>query len=124
MDHSPGFLKVVNDARPRVKEITIEQARERLVKSPKAVLLDVREDVEWQNGHAAEAAHLGKGILERDLETRYPDLNTEIIMYCGGGFRSILTADSAQKMGYRNIFSLIGGYKGMAQAGWPMKPGS
>jgi rhodanese-related sulfurtransferase len=123
MDHSPGFLKVVNDARPRVKEITIDQARERLAKNPQAVLLDVREDLEWQRGHASEAAHLGKGILERDLEARFPDPNTEIIMYCGGGYRSILTADSAQKMGYRNVFSVIGGYKGLTQAGWPMKSG-
>src|ERR1700728_511707 len=103
MDHSPGFLKLVNEARPHVKEITIDQARERLAKNPKAVLLDVREDLEWQRGHAAQAAHLGKGILERDLEARYPDANAEIIMYCGGGFRSILTADVAQKMGYKNV---------------------
>src|ERR1700734_2842976 len=106
MDHAPGFLKVVNEARPRVKEITIEQARERLAKNPKAVLLDVREDLEWEKGHAIQAAHLGKGVLERDIETKYPDPNTEIIMYCGGGFRSILTAEVAQKMGYRNVFSL------------------
>src|SRR5271168_373428 len=108
MDHSPGFLKVVNDARPRVKEITIDQAREKLAKNPKAVLLDVREDLEWQNGHAAQATHLGKGILERDLENRFPDPSTEILMYCGGGYRSILTADSAQKMGYHNVFSVMG----------------
>jgi rhodanese-related sulfurtransferase len=124
MDHSSGFLKVVNEARPRVKEITIEQARERLAKNSKAVLLDVREDLEWQNSHATQAAHLGKGILERDLENRFPDANTEIIMYCGGGYRSILTADVAQKMGYRNVFSVMGGYKRLAQAGWPMKSGS
>lgn len=124
MDHSPGFLKLVNEARPRVKEITIEQARERLAKNPKAILLDVREDLEWQKGHAAEAVHLGKGILERDLESMFPDPNTELIMYCGGGFRSILTADSAQKMGYRNVHSLMGGYKGLVQAAWPMKSGT
>jgi rhodanese-related sulfurtransferase len=121
MDHSPGFLKVVNEARPRVKEITIEQARERLAKNPKAVLLDVREDSEWQNNHAEQAVHLGKGILERDLETTFPDPGAEIIMYCGGGFRSILTADIAQKMGYKNVSSLVGGYKGLVQAQWPMK---
>jgi rhodanese-related sulfurtransferase len=121
MDHSAGFLKVVNEARPRVKEITIDQARERLAKNPQAILLDVREDLEWQRGHAVQAAHLGKGILERDLETRFPDPGTEIIMYCGGGFRSILTADVAQKMGYKNVSSLIGGYKGLVQAQWPMK---
>jgi rhodanese-related sulfurtransferase len=121
MDHSPGFLKVVNEAKPRVQEITIDQARERLAKNPKTVLLDVREDLEWQRGHAVQAAHLGKGILERDLENRFPDPSTEIIMYCGGGYRSILTADVAQKMGYKNVSSLIGGYKGLVQAQWPMK---
>jgi rhodanese-related sulfurtransferase len=120
MDHSPGFLKLVNEARPSVKEITIEQARERLAQNPQAILIDVREDVEWQKGHAAEAVHLGKGILERDLEAMFPDSNREIIMYCGGGFRSVLTADVAQKMGYRNVFSLKGGYKALVQAQWPM----
>jgi rhodanese-related sulfurtransferase len=124
MDHSPGFLKVVQEAQPRVHEITIEQARAQLAKNPHAVLLDVREDSEWQKGHAAQAVHLGKGILERDLEARFPDAQTEIIMYCGGGYRSILTADVAQKMGYRKVFSLMGGYKGLAQANWPMKSGS
>src|SRR6185436_19615747 len=89
MDHAPGFLKLVNEARPHVKEITIEQARERLKQNPKAVLLDVREDGEWQNGHAADAIHLGKGVLERDLEGMFPEPHTEIIMYCGGGYRSV-----------------------------------
>ena len=121
MDHSPGFLKMVNDAKSRVKEITIDQARERLKQNPKAILVDVREDAEWQNGHAAEAIHLGKGILERDLEKSIPDPNTEVIMYCGGGFRSALSADAAQKMGYKNVTSLIGGYKGLVAANWPMK---
>ena len=124
MYHSPGFLKIVEEARPRVKEITVEQARERLAKNPKAVLLDVREDLEWQKDHAIEAQHLGKGIFERDLEARFPDPDTEIIMYCGGGFRSVLTADVAQRMGYRKVCSLIGGYKGMVAAKWPMKTGS
>ena len=112
---------MVNEARPRVKEINLEQARERLAKNPKAVLLDVREDLEWQNGHAVEAKHLGKGILERDIEKMFPDANTELIMYCGGGFRSAMTADAAQKMGYKNVYSLMGGYKAMVQAKWPMK---
>jgi rhodanese-related sulfurtransferase len=120
MDHSPGFLKVVNEARARVREITVEQARERLAKNPKAVLVDVREDTEWQKDHAAEARHLGKGVLERDIEKMFPDTNTEIIMYCGGGFRSALTAEVAQRMGYKNVASLIGGYKGLVQAGWTM----
>jgi rhodanese-related sulfurtransferase len=121
MDHSPGFLKLVNEARSRVQEISVETARERLATNSKAILMDVREDHEWIKGHAAEAVHLGKGILERDLENAYPDKNAELIMYCGGGFRSILTADAAQKMGYTNVVSLIGGYKGLAQAQWPMK---
>jgi rhodanese-related sulfurtransferase len=120
MDHAPGFLKVVNEARPRVKEITIDDARARLSANPKAVLVDVREDAEWQQNHAVQAVHLGKGILERDIEKAIPDQNTELIMYCGGGYRSILTADVAQKMGYKNVASLIGGYKGMVQAQWPM----
>ncbi len=120
MDHSPGFLKLVNDAKSRVEEITIAEARARLAADPKVVLIDVREDGEWQAGHAVEAKHLGKGIIERDLEKAYPDPSTEIIMYCGGGFRSALTCDAAQKMGYKNVKSLIGGYKGMVAAGWPM----
>ncbi len=121
MEHSPGFLKLVNEARPYVKELTIEQARERLARNAQAVLMDVREDDEWRRGHAAEAVHLGKGILERDLEQMFPDANREIIMYCGGGYRSVLTAAVAQKMGYRNVFSLMGGYKGLVKAQWPMK---
>lgn len=120
MDHSPGFLNVVNEARPRVREVSLEQAQSMLAANPKAVLLDVREDGEWQAGHAQQATHLGKGVLERDLEKMIPDPNTEIIMYCGGGFRSILTADVAQRMGYRRVFSLMGGYKALVQAQWPM----
>ena len=124
MEHSPGFLKIVADAKTRVREISIEQARAWLAQNPKIVLLDVREDSEWNAGHAVEAKHLGKGILERDLEKLIPDVNTEIIMYCGGGYRSVLTCDAAQKMGYRSIHSLLGGYKGMAKVGWPMKSGA
>jgi rhodanese-related sulfurtransferase len=121
MDHSPAFLKLVNDAKTRVHEISIELAQARLKQNPQAVLLDVREDHEWVAGHAAEAKHLGKGILERDLERLYPDPATEIIMYCGGGFRSVLTCDAAQKMGYKNVLSLAGGYKAMVKADWPMR---
>jgi rhodanese-related sulfurtransferase len=124
MDHSPGFLKVVNEARPYVKEITVEQARERLAQNSKAVLIDVREDAEWNKQHAEEAVHLGKGILERDLENMFPETNTEILMYCGGGYRSILTAEVAQRMGYRNVFSILGGYKALVTAKWPMKSSS
>ena len=121
MEHASGFLKLVNDAKSRVKEITLDEARERLAKNPKAVLMDVREDHEWQKGHAVEAVHLGKGILERDLEKMFPNPDTEIIMYCGGGFRSALTADATQKMGYRNVYSLMGGYKALAASAWPIK---
>ena len=120
MDHSPGFLKLVAEAKKQVNEISVAEARAKLAANPKVVLLDVREDREWQAGHAAEAVHLGKGILERDLEKLYPDPQTEIIMYCGGGFRSALTCGAAQKMGYRKVHSLIGGYKGLLAAGWPM----
>lgn len=123
MDHSSGFLALVNDAKKRVNEVSVAEARARLAANPKAVLMDVREDHEWNAGHAAHAVHLGKGILERDLEKLYPDKNAEIIMYCGGGFRSALTCDAAQKMGYRNVSSLIGGYKGLVAADWPMKSG-
>ncbi len=114
---------MVNEARPRVREITIDQARERLAKNPRAILLDVREDSEWRNGHAAQAVHLGRGVLERDLEKIVPDPDAELILYCGGGYRSVLAADSAQRMGYQNVASLIAGYKGLIQAQWPMKTG-
>ena len=103
-----------------MKELTIEQARERLAANPKAVLVDVREEVEWQNGHARQAVHLGKGVLERDIEKLFPDVNTEMIMYCGGGYRSILTCDVARRMGYRNVSSLVGGYKALVGGNWPM----
>jgi len=120
MEHSPGFLKVVNDVRPKITEITVEQARARLAENPKAILMDVREDGEWTQGHAVQAIHLGKGVLERDIEKVIPDPNTELIMYCGGGYRSALTADVAQQMGYRKVASLIGGYKALVQEQWPM----
>ncbi len=121
MQHSPAFLKLVESVRPHVREVTLEQARERLRQNPRAILVDVREDNEWNAGHAAEAIHLGKGIFERDLETTAPDPSTELILYCGGGYRSALVADAAQQMGYKNVFSLIGGYKAMVAANWPMK---
>jgi len=120
MDHSIGFLALVNDAKRRITEVSVAETRARLAVNPKAVLLDVREDHEWNAGHAAEAVHLGKGILERDLEKLYPDKQVEIIMYCGGGFRSALTSDAAQKLGYKNVSSLIGGYKLLVAADWPI----
>jgi rhodanese-related sulfurtransferase len=119
MEHSPGFLKMVDEARLRIREVTVEEARRRLARNPKAVLLDVREDSEWAAGHAVQAVHLGKGVLERDIEKTIPDPNTECIFYCGGGYRSALAADAAQRMGYKNAASLAGGYRAMAASGWP-----
>ena len=124
MEHSPGFLKLVNEARPYVEEVTVDQATERLAKNPRALLVDVREDEEWTAQHATQAVHLGKGVLERDLEKSIPDPDTEIIMYCGGGYRSVLAAATARQMGYRKVSSLIGGFKGMLKASWPMKSGN
>ena len=123
MDHSPGFLSLVAEAKKSIAEVSVAEARARLTANSTVVLLDVREDHEWLAGHAAEAVHLGKGILERDLEKLYPDKQTEIIMYCGGGFRSALTCEAAQKMGYRQVFSVIGGYKGLVATGWAVKTG-
>ncbi len=124
MEYSAGFRKIVTEARPYVNELTVEQARERLAQNPQAVLLDVREDHEWQLGHAAQAVHLGKGVLERDIEQMFPDWGREIIMYCGGGYRCILAAITARKLGYRNVSSLIGGYKALLSAHWPIKTGN
>ena len=121
MNHSPGFLKLVKEAQPLVAEITVAQARERLQQNPAAMLMDVREDSEWNVGHAAEARHVGRGILERDLENLVPDPDQELLLYCGGGYRSILSAVNAGKMGYRRVYSIMGGYKAMVQAGWPTK---
>ena len=120
MQHSPGFLALVNDAKSRVRELNLDQARARLAANPDALLIDVREESEWAAGHVVEAQHLGKGIFERDLEAKFPAKDRELILYCGGGFRSALSADAAQKMGYTNVWSLDGGYKAMAAAGWPM----
>ena len=106
-----------------MKELTVAEAREHLSKNPDAVLLDVREDGEWEKEHAVEAVHLGKGILERDLEARFPDQGRELIMYCGGGYRSVLTAEVAQKLGYQNVYSLKGGYKALIEAKWKMTSG-
>jgi rhodanese-related sulfurtransferase len=121
MDHSPGFLKIVAEAKTRVREITVDQTAAWLKQNPKVVLLDVREDSEWNSGHAVGAVHLGKGVLERDIEKLFPDTATELILYCGGGYRSALACDIAQKMGYRSVHSLIGGYKAIKEAGWPVK---
>jgi rhodanese-related sulfurtransferase len=119
MKHSEGFLKLVNDAKSRINEVTVEQTRKRMDGDPRVKLLDVREDNEWQAGHAAEAEHLGKGIIERDIEQMVPEKSTELILYCGGGYRSALAADVLQQMGYTNVFSMAGGWKAWKDAGAP-----
>ena len=120
MTHAPGFLKLVDDAKSRIKQIDIEVYKKMVAAQEPHVLVDTREDREWSDGHVAGAVHLSKGIIERDIEATYPDKATGLVLYCGGGFRSALTCDAAQKMGYRRVHSLIGGYKGMVAAGWPM----
>lgn len=106
-----------------MNEVDLNQTRQRLANNPDAILMDVREDKEWVIGHAAGAVHLGKGILERDIELALPEKGAEVIMYCGGGFRSVLTAEVAQRMGYTNVHSLIGGHKALVNAGWDMENG-
>jgi len=117
MKHSEGFLKLVNDAKGRIREVTVPETQKRIEKNPAAKLIDVREDTEWQAGHAAGADHLGKGIIERDIEAKVPDKTTEIILYCGGGYRSALAADVLQRMGYANVFSMAGGWKAWKESG-------
>jgi rhodanese-related sulfurtransferase len=121
MQHSEGFLKLVEDAKTRVRELSVEETRERLRSNPEARLMDVREDNEWEKGHAANAVHLGRGIIERDIEHDYPDKATELILYCGGGFRSALACDNLQRMGYCNVFSMAGGWKAWKDAGAPVE---
>jgi rhodanese-related sulfurtransferase len=111
MKHSEGFLKLVNDAKTRVREISVSDTRARLAADPKVQLIDVREDNEWQAGHASGAKHLGKGIIERDIEAQVPDKESELILYCGGGYRSALVVDVLQQMGYINAWSMAGGWK-------------
>ena len=123
MKHSPGFLAVVDEARTRVNEVDLNQTCQRLANNPDAILMDVREDKEWMTGHTVGAVHLGKGILERDIELVVPNKDAEVIMYCGGGFRSVLTAEVAKRMGYTNVHSLIGGHKALVNAGWDMENG-
>ena len=119
MKHSEGFLKITNDAKTRVKQINVPDTRERLDQNPSAKLIDVREDNEWDAGHASGAIHLGKGIIERDIEVAVPDKSTEIILYCGGGYRSALAADVLQEMGYTNVWSMAGGWKAWNESGAP-----
>ncbi|HUQ99317.1 MAG TPA: rhodanese-like domain-containing protein [Gemmatimonadaceae bacterium] len=120
MQHSPGFLKLVEDAKTRVREVGVADARRKLEKN-EAVLIDVREESEWAAGHARGAVHLGKGVIERDVEQRVPDKTASIILYCGGGFRSALSADTLQKMGYTNVESMAGGWRAWVAEGAPVE---
>jgi rhodanese-related sulfurtransferase len=120
MKHSEGFLKLVNDAKRRIREVSVADTQARLAADQNAKLIDVREDNEWQTGHATGAHHLGKGIIERDIEEQVPDKSTELILYCGGGYRSALVADVLQTMGYSNVFSMAGGWKAWKEAGAPV----
>jgi rhodanese-related sulfurtransferase len=121
MQHSEGFLKLVEEAKARVRELSVEETRARLKDNPAARLIDVREDNEWQQSHAADAEHLGRGIIERDVERAHPDKDAELILYCGGGFRSALAADNLQRMGYRRVYSMAGGWKAWQDAGAPVE---
>ena len=124
MKHSPGFLAIVNDSLSRVREISVEEVRGDTDSSVDFVLVDVREDSEWNASHATGAIHLGKGIIERDIETVIPESDKKIVLYCGGGYRSALAADALQKMGYKSVFSLAGGWRAWKDAGMPIEEGS
>ena len=124
MKHSPGFLAIVNDSLSRVREISVEEVRGDTDSSVDFVLVDVREDSEWNASHATGAIHLGKGIIERDIETVIPEADKKIVLYCGGGYRSALAADALQKMGYESVFSLAGGWRAWKDAGMPIEEGS
>ena len=117
--HAPGFLKIVADAKTRVRECTVDDVKARLAAGETFVLVDVREDGEFSAGHAAGAVHIGKGVIERDIEAKVPDPATPIVLYCGGGFRSALAADALQKMGYTNVVSMDGGWSAWVKAGMP-----
>ena len=123
MAHSPQFLKLVNESKTRVKETNVEDVKRRMDAGEKFLLVDVREDNEWANGHLPRAVHMGRGIIERDIEMAVPDTGTKMILYCGGGFRSALVADNLQKMGYTNVESMDGGWKGWVAAGLPTTKG-
>ena len=118
--HSPRFLDVVNDAKQRVREITVDDVKQMLDRNPDFLLIDVREDNEWAKDHLPRAVHLGKGILERDVEQRVPDTSTPLVLYCGGGFRSALAAEALQKMGYTNVASMDGGIREWREKGFPL----
>ena len=117
MKHSEGFLRLVDDAKSRIREVSAGETQQRMRDDSNATLIDVREDNEWNEAHAKGAIHLGKGIIERDVENTIPDKNTELILYCGGGYRSALAADALQKMGYTNVFSMAGGWRAWKETG-------
>jgi rhodanese-related sulfurtransferase len=117
--HTAGFLALVNDAKSRVKQVTIDEYQK--MPHGRHILIDVREDREWSEGHASGAVHLGKGVIERDIENDIPDKSATLVLYCGGGFRSALVADALQKMGYENAISLDGGWRAWTQAGLPVE---
>jgi rhodanese-related sulfurtransferase len=123
MKHSPQFLKLVNESKTRVKETNVADVKRRMDGGEKFLLVDVREDNEWSNGHLPGAVHMGRGIIERDIETSVPDTSTKMILYCGGGFRSALVADNLQKMGYTNVESMDGGWRDWVSAGLPTAKG-
>ena len=122
--HPPRFLKIVDEAKSRVRECTVSDVKQKLDRRDKFHLVDVREDSEWANGHLPGALHLGKGVIERDVEQKIPDTSAEIVLYCGGGFRSALAADNLQKMGYTNVISMDGGFRGWKEAGLPVEKGT
>lgn len=122
MQHSEEFLAVVNDAKTRVCEVTVDETIERMEQGGQ--LIDVREDNEWHDGHASGAIHIGKGVIERDIVHSIPDKSAELILYCGGGYRSALAADMLQKMGYTNVFSMAGGWKAWKASGAPIEAGN
>ena len=119
--HNEGFLAIVNDAKSRVKQMNIEEYQALRASGAPHLLIDVREESEWNAGHAAGSMHLGKGIIERDIETKVPDHGTKLVLYCGGGYRSALSADNLQKMGYTDVISLDGGWRAWNQAGLPVE---
>lgn len=118
--HSPRFLSIVNDAKSRVRETSVDEVKHKLEGGEKFVLVDVREESEFAKDHLPGAVHIGKGVIERDIEVRFPSLNTPMILYCGGGFRSALAADNLQKMGYTNVISMDGGVRGWREKNYPL----
>lgn len=120
MKHSPGFLRLVDDAKSRVREVSVDETRRKL-ESGEARVIDVREESEWAAGHIRGAVYLGRGVLERDIELRVPNKNAELILYCGGGFRSALSADSLHKLGYTNVASMAGGWREWKAKGGPVE---